>query len=307
LKLVIPVESIVQNKGGVILYDPFENKIVKQYVHNRTWKRVGWRGGVIYGKYLIATDWNELHYFNLERWEYEKSFRKNTFNDLHYLLIRKDKLFVVNTGLDAIEIFEDPFEPKFLEIIFVFKSNPKKFRPRKINLKLPYNEEYKLKPHSCHPNCISFDSGFVFVTCFQRQHRMGTGEVVELKTGRTLTKKRYDLHDGVFYKGNFYLSVTRSGRIMIFREMVKKLKQGKWPLFPNDVIVLKSKGWWRGIAFEGDTMFIFSSCGYNKTKRPARIAIVDLTSMKRVIKRLPVVDRINWDTVYQPCVWEDEK
>ena len=307
MKLVVPVESIVQNKGGVILYDPFENQIIKQYVHNRVWRRVGWRGGVIHDKYLIATDWNELHYFDLEKWKYEKTFRKNTFNDLHYLSVRKDKLFVVNTGLDAVEVFKNPLEPEFLKIIFVFKSNSKKFRSRKINLDSLYNQEYKLKPHSCHPNCISFEGDFVFVTCFQKQHKMGTGEVVELRTGQTLTKKRYDLHDGMFYKGNFYLSVTRSGRVMIFRKMIKKLKQGKWPLLPNDTIVLKSKGWWRGMVFEKDTMFIFSSCGYNKKKRPARIAIVDLISMKKDIKRLPVVGGINWDTIYQPCVWKNEK
>lgn len=304
MRLVVPVESIVQNKGGVILYDPSKNKILKQYVHNRTWKRVGWRGGVIYDKFLIATDWTDLHYFDLEKWKYERTFKKNTFNDLHYLSIRKGKLFVVNTGLDAVEIFENPLEPKFLKIIFVFKANSKKFRPRKINLKFPYNQEYKTKPHSCHPNCVSFGENVMLVTCFQKQHRMNTGEVIELNTGQFLTKKHYDFHDGVFFRSNFYLSVTRTGKILVFRKLVKKFKENKWPLSPDTVIRLKSKGWWRGMVFKDDTMFIFSSCGYNKKKRSARIATVNLTTGKIEIKRLPVMDKVNWDTIYQPCIWE---
>jgi hypothetical protein len=88
----MPVESIVQNKGGVIMYNPDSNKIMKQYVHDKKWKRVGWRGGKIYGNHLIATDWNELHYFNIKKWKYDRSFQKNTFNDLHYVEIHKDKL-----------------------------------------------------------------------------------------------------------------------------------------------------------------------------------------------------------------------
>ncbi len=82
MKLIIPVESIIQNKGGVILYDVDANKILKQYVHKKKWKRCGWRGGKLYGNFLIATDWSDLHYFNVKTWKYEKTFKKSTFNDL---------------------------------------------------------------------------------------------------------------------------------------------------------------------------------------------------------------------------------
>ncbi len=96
MKFILPVESIFQNKGGVILYDPDTNTIEKQYVHDKRWRRVGWRGGKIYGDYLIATDWNQLHYFNIKEWKYVKSFSKNTFNDLHYVEVHDDKLYIVN-------------------------------------------------------------------------------------------------------------------------------------------------------------------------------------------------------------------
>ena len=85
MKLIIPVESIIQNKGGVILYDVDNNQILKQYVHKKKWKRCGWRGGKLYGNFLIATDWSDLHYFNVRTWQHEKTFKKNTFNDLHYV------------------------------------------------------------------------------------------------------------------------------------------------------------------------------------------------------------------------------
>ena len=58
MKFLIPIESIGQNKGGIIIYDPEQNKILKQYVHKKRTdlQRSGWRGGVLYGKHLITTD-----------------------------------------------------------------------------------------------------------------------------------------------------------------------------------------------------------------------------------------------------------
>ncbi len=159
---IIPVESLDQNKGGVILYDTAENKILKQYVHDeKDWPRCGWRGGKLYGDYLIATDWTDLHYFNVKKWKYEKSFTQNTFNDLHYVQIHNDKLYVVNTGLDAIEIFNDPMDPKLYDRIFVFDCNHEIFEKRDLDLNKEYNKILKVTPHFCHPNCISFDDNIL--------------------------------------------------------------------------------------------------------------------------------------------------
>ena len=75
------------------MYDPINNKILKQYVHDKKWKRVGWRGGKVFGNHLIATDWQDLHYFNIKTWKYEKTFQKKTFNDLHYVEVINGKLY----------------------------------------------------------------------------------------------------------------------------------------------------------------------------------------------------------------------
>lgn len=304
MKLVIPVESIVQKKGGVILYDPEKNEILKQYVHDKSWKyeRVGWRGGCIYGNYLIATDWTDIHIFNYKEWKYVKTFKKNTFNDLHYVDVHGDKLYVVNTGLDAIEIFSNPLNPKFEEIKFVFEANKKLFgSDRKINVKEKYNEKFKIKPHLCHPNCICFIGDKKIITCFAKKQRIGSGEIIDLKTGERLSEKNYDCHDGLIHNGNFYATRTRHAQILRFDNILEQ----KWPMKPTQVYHIKKPGWWRGMVIYGNTVYVFASDGYRKKKTTMRMAKVNLKTSKRNIVKLPEVDGVFWDTVYEPNIWED--
>lgn len=300
MKFIIPIESIVENKGGVILYDPHENKILKQYVHDKKWKRVGWRGGVIHDEYLIATDWTDLHYFNIKKWKLMNTFKKNTFNDLHYLEIFDGHLYVVNTGLDAIEIFSDPMTPKLEEMIFIFERNKKLFTQRKFDLKEAFNDKYKFKPHSCHPNCISFRRDAMFVTCFEKHHKINSGELIELNSGKRVAKGHFDCHDGNFHHGQFYMTRTRHSSILVFENLTEK----KWPTKPDRTINIGKPGWWRGMVLHGDNLYVFSSDGYRKRKSKIRMALVNLKTNKVKIKTLPVVDGVYWDTVYQPQLWE---
>lgn len=300
--LVIPVESIVENKGGAIMYDPDSNKIIKQYVHNKKWKRVGWRGGKVYGDYLIATDWQDLHYFNIKKWKHEKSFSKNTFNDLHYVEVHNDKLYVVNTGLDAIESFDNPMEPKFEKIDFMFNANKKLFKKRDIALDNPYNKMMKFKPHSAHPNCISFDKKRILVTCFGKNQKFNSGEIIELNTGKRLFKRCFDCHDGLYYKGDFYTTWTRHATILKYSDLTNK----KLPVGSHEKIKIGSgRGWWRGMVAANGRIYIFASDGYKKRKTTVRMAIIDLKSKKTIkTHKLPMIDGVHWDTVYQPNIYE---
>ena len=228
---VIPVESIVQNLGGVILYDPDKNEIVKQYVHDKKWRgqRVGWRGGKYFDHFLIATDWTDLHYFDVMNWKYIKSFKKREFNDLHYVEVFDSKLYVVNTGLDAIEIFENPLEPYHVQTIYMFDMFPKLFKKRDIDPNAQYNDMYKVKPHTAHPNCIASNGKYMFVTCFQKRERSETGEIVDIKSRAKLTRGPISCHDGDFYKGSFFASNTRKSNLIIFDNINDKKLPVKRP------------------------------------------------------------------------------
>ena len=300
MKFIIPVESIVQNLGGVILYDPYKNKILKQYVHNKKWHRVGWRGGKIFGDILIVSDWNDIHYFDIKQWKYIGSFQRASFNDLHYLEIRGNKLFVVNTGLDAIEIYKNPLDPQLIERIFLFKKNPKLFAHRDIDLKKQYNKLKKQKPHSAHPNCISFYNKQAIVTCFGKNQKVNTGEVINLKTGKRVIKKCYDCHDGIFYKDDFYLTWTRHATILKFPNLFNNTTKQK-----PQKISIGQRGWWRGMIIHDDIIYIFASDGYSKKKRTARMVIINLLNNTTMKCRLPVVNGVSWDTIYQPNLFEN--
>lgn len=302
MQFILPVESIIQNKGGVILYDVGSNTILKQYVHDKQWTRVGWRGGKLHGDYLIATDWTDLHYFNVKKWQYEKTFKKNTFNDLHYVEVHDGKLYIVNTGLDAIEIFNNPMDPKFEKMIFLFDQNPDIFKKRELNLDLKYNEMMKVKPHSCHPNCIAFDKKRILVTCFGKSQRFNSGEVVELNSGKCLFRgRRFDCHDGIFHGNDFYLTHTRHDTILYYRDLYNT----KLPMQPTKRIKIGAgKGWWRGMVIVDDVIYVFASDGYRKKKTTIRMATVNRKTGERSKVKLPVVDGIHWDTIYQPNLYK---
>lgn len=303
MQFILPVESIIQNKGGVILYDVDSNKILKQYVHNKEWTRVGWRGGKLYKGYLIATDWNDLHYFNIEKWKYEKTFKKSTFNDLHYIEVHNDKLYVVNTGIDAIEIFNDPMNPKFEKIIFLFDQNPQIFKKRNIDLNVKYNTMMKVKPHSCHPNCISFDKKRILITCFGKNQKFNSGEVIELNSGKCLFKgRKFDCHDGIYYENDFYLTNTRHDTILVY----KNLYNSKLPMnSPSKRIKIGAgKGWWRGMIIIDDIIYVFASDGYRKKRTTIRMAKINIKTGERNRVKLPVIDGIYWDTIYQPNLYK---
>jgi len=297
---IIPVESIAKQLGGVILYDPVKHEIVKQYVHNKKWIRNGWRGGTICGDYFLATDWQEIHYFNIKKWKYEFSKSKSTFNDLHYLQIFNDQLYVVNTGLDAIEVFQDPFNLNKSEIIFIF-DRIKSYDPKAINLKHDWSKEFKTNPHHCHPNCITVTDKYKFVTCFEDKTRgKSTGNLVELNT-QSIVLPNKNCHDGNFYKGDYYLSATRNSQIYILKDLLNR----QWPVNTIDKkIKIGKPGWWRGSVIHDDHMFIFTS--YVKGKNNScKIAIIDLNTQQTVEhKSLPKCDGITWNTLYQPNLLE---
>lgn len=300
MKFIIPVESIVQNLGGVILYDPIKNIILKQYVHDKKWTRVGWRGGKIFEDILIATDWNDIHYFDIKNWKYIKTFKKSSFNDLHYIEIKKNKMFVVNTGLDAIEIFKNPMEPKLLEQIFLFKKNPKIFKNRNIDLKKQYNTMMKQKAHSAHPNCISFNNKQILVTCFGKNQKINSGEVIDLLTGKRILKNCFDCHDGIFHGDDYYLTWTRHSTILKFSNLLKK----KGPVKPDKKIQIGPRGWWRGMIINKNKAYVFASDGYKKKKTTTRMATINLKDDTKKRCRLPVIDGVYWDTIYQPNIYE---
>lgn len=303
MKFVIPIESIIQNKGGVILYDPIKNKILKQYVHYKKWKRSGWRGGILYGDHLIATDWQDLHYFHIPSWKYHSSsYTFSTFNDLHYLAIKDGLLYIVNTGIDAIEIFSNPINPEFQERIFIF-DRIKKYKKKNIDLSHMWNEEYKTHPHHCHPNCITLKDDYMFVTCFENETRdKRTGNIVELSLGQVVVENR-NCHDGNFYKNDFYFSGTRENKIYIIRNLLDR----KWPIDVDESIKIGKPGWWRGMIIHKDILYVFASYAYGEDQ-PCKMAVIDIKNKKVLgVKRLPVHDGIKWDTVYQPLLLEERK
>jgi len=64
------------------------------------------------------------------------------------------------------------------------------------------------------------------------------------------------------------------------------------------------KGWWRGMVIHADVVYVFASDGYRKKKTTARMGIVSLKTGQTSSKKLPSIDGVYWDTIYQPNLYE---
>ena len=229
----------------------------------------------------------------------KRSFKKDSFNDLHYLKIKDDQLYVVNTGIDTIEIFNNPLKPKFITAIRIFQRNPKVFRQRKIDPIEKYNERFKIKPHSAHPNAICFGDKRVYVICFEKDSRHNSGEIMSLN-GERIVRSGFSCHDADIYNGNFYTTQTRQSRVLMFKNIDKRKKL---PLpKPDRIYPIRKKGWWRGSIIHGGKLYVFASYRH---KRSALLCIMDLKNGQTRFKTLPVKDKVIWDTVYQPNLYEE--
>lgn len=301
-KFLIPVETTSKNKGGLVLYNVDNNKIEEEYIHNGTGnkKRYGWRGGILYGKYFISTDWTYLHYFDVENWKYINSITYTTFNDLHYLNIINDKLYIVNTGIDAVEVLDNPINPNKKETIFLFDVNDR-FEKRKINLNVEWNKKYKTSPHIAHPNCIAPYNNHIFVTCFEDSSRKNnTGCIVDINTGKILLDKQ-NCHDGNIYNGDFYTVESRYNKLLIIKNLINK----KWPTKINEEINTKNKGWWRGMIINKNKLYLFSSKNYKSGHGPVKLGECSISNKSKTwrVKEFPK-SSYTWENIYEPVLYE---
>ena len=167
---------------------------------------------------LIACDFNRLLKIKKKEnnWEIEKIKTDAEFNDLHSLTISQQKILVVNTGRDSIDVFN--FELNLLERHSAISGE--EFQNRKRgnyqvkdsyythpSLGIPFFQ--RKVPDTFHFNHIFQSKKFgekLIATCFEKKG------LVDMKTLSMISNiLPHQPHDGIIYDNAFWITTVSGG------------------------------------------------------------------------------------------------
>lgn len=245
--------------------------------------------GEVAGENLyIATEWEVLciHLPTLtikQRWSF--SF----FNDVHAVTLRGDNLVVTSTGLDA--VFEITQSGECVNAWSVLQDEDvwARFDRRKDYRKVP-----STKPHASHPNFSTILDGEIWTTRFIQKDAVCLTRPDLAPVNIGLERP----HDGHLIEGLLHYTTVNGCVVMINPNTRETHKILDLNTCKRDVRPL---GWCRGLAREGDTLFLgfsrlrptklLSNLGWVKdirrnlstsVSRPTRMGLYSVTEARHI-------------------------
>lgn len=202
------------------------------------------KAGHQYGEIFVVPSNCEILIYDLKNEAIKTCITHPSFTDLHHVVIRNDCLYVVNTGIEAIQIFN--MQGKLIDE-YALVDNP-------TWKSLENNSDMRLiastKPHYIHPNYVFFINGEPWVTRFQNKDAVSlfnSSEKINLNysNGRP--------HDGHIVGEFIYFTLT-DGYVVVINKENKKLEE----LINLNEIHYKNKilGWCRGVEILGEYAYV---------------------------------------------------
>ncbi len=237
-------------------------------------------------------------------------------NDVHHVAARNGKIWVCNTGLDCVEVFDSQWQLQetrdllgsvarrlrysSTSLYFTIKRGYEYWRgwrqpyshlPHKPLLrntfKLLFSNAYRrrerelrfshFRPHILHPNHVLVLDDDVWVTVNT------TGEIVSLRDGRILVDGLGRAHDGIVAENEHYATDCRANRIIV-HDFVPQGPSLGTKRIDKIVTVSKQEGFLRGIAVIGDRVYAGLTVrrGAPAQYALARILELDRATLERV-------------------------
>ena len=111
MKLLLPISYFFESPKSKILELDTENGQTKCLLElPPTSRDVVGKGitslGWISTNQLVACDFNSIFIIDSSTWKITKSNKGDELNDLHHLSVKDDRVFLVNTGRDSIDVFD---------------------------------------------------------------------------------------------------------------------------------------------------------------------------------------------------------
>jgi hypothetical protein len=199
-------------------------------------------GGCFRDREFYVTTFGQVLRIDLEQETYATIWTAPFLNDLHFVGFFDNRMVVVNTGLERIEILDAADFTHYGSINLLEHLKDSKEFDRSVD----YRHVWSTQPHSVHANhCFSFD-GEIWVTRFCQQDALGLD-----------TMRRMDLsywgnpHDG-FVRDDEVFFTTTNGQLVRYSNKGNAFRG--WDL--NRIIGRNQLGWCRGLAIEGDMAFV---------------------------------------------------
>jgi hypothetical protein len=232
-------------------------------------------------------------------------------NDVHHLATSNGRIWVCNTGLDALEEFDCDWRPLRTHDLIVpfgrrrrfvidllkvdarkswnrlngraqsyahlrhrapFPNLVKLIRPTRYRLSGRDLRAWDFRPHVLHPNHVLPRGDDVWVTLFH------TGEVVSLTTGAIVAADLGHPHDGIVVDDSLYVTDCRANRLIVIRGLSRPRRERR------DVHVTKTleEGFLRGVAVAAGKIFVGLTArrGTQPSHRSARVYALDGDSLQ---------------------------
>jgi hypothetical protein len=239
----------------------------------------------LYKNLLYVPTETEIKVVDIVTMEVKESYSLPCFNDLHHVIKQKEKLFIANTGLDAVT--ELNLATK--EVTHHLTLEHTQTRPLD---NIDYRQFASTKPHLAHPNfCFELNNEIWVTRCDLMDAVAINDKNKRLFIGDGL------VHDGVV-NGKYIYFTTVDGHIKVYDRATHKLHAD----VDVNVIAPQFEGWFRGICSisQGSVLIAMSKPRSSKRgatkKQRSTLLLVDIY-LKQVIRTWDLGD-LGLDAVF---------
>jgi hypothetical protein len=199
-------------------------------------------GGCFLGNDFYVTTFGQVLQVNVLAETHKTLWTASFLNDLHFVGFFNNRMYVVNTGLERIEVVNladgaDHAHINLLEHIHEAKE---------FDWSIDYRHVWSTQPHLVHANHCFFLDGEVWVTRFCQK------DALALDTGRRIDLSPWgNPHDGCVQDDNVDFTTT-NGHLISYSSTEARFRS--WDL--NRIIGENQLGWCRGLTVEENHAFI---------------------------------------------------
>ncbi|MCK5855212.1 MAG: hypothetical protein KAG56_08315 [Sulfurovaceae bacterium] len=214
---------------------------------------------------LVACDFNQIFIIQRNNGAILSLYIDNELNDLHSLNVDKDKVYLVNTGRDSIDLFDHQLT-LIKRISLLTEQEWQGRKEESYTVTGDYFDKIgtvksffqRKVPDKWHLNHVFSFEGRIIASSFQQRQLMDVKTLVSLSN--QLPER---IHDGLIYQNEVWITLV-SGKIyhasLIFPLQFK--------LFFDLFQKTKIKGWCRGLLIVKDNLYIGITAIYDKSRTP---------------------------------------
>ena len=288
LLLTLGPGTVVGDSAYMIVVEWPSWRIVEKFkrkhtVYETTHK--GFAGANLFQDQLFVSTEAEILTCSLAPITIQDLFTDSYLNDVHHVAVTENKVVVVNTGLDCLEIYNRSwqlqttislaphyrFNPRYLWKLFLLvirKSRSRRseqylykhletravlpnIRKWLSPLGLRYSSKdlrhFDSRPHFVHPNHVTIHNSEYWVTL------LGPGQILRVPDGKVLASGLGRPHDGIRVDDDFFVTDCKNSRFLKF-EICNEIPGQK--RFEVKVFASNGEGFLRGLAIIGENAFL---------------------------------------------------